>query len=242
MKSKALIFFAARDGEVASLTGRLTDLTRRLFDRLAGAEGSATAMVSRKREEDPLRFSGAPVRAYDATIDLRLAGRNSADDLVAVVAGLGKWIDESVHVDLSATLIGEDHVFVAGGPAPIRYQYLMRRRSDFTHAAYLERYAEVHSQFGMKTRGISSYVQFHVDPELSRKAAANAGFGIWAIDSVSELHLESMDEFLAAVASSTIAEESVADEELFVDRPNSVMFTSDELIRFGDRDHPRQGG
>jgi hypothetical protein len=220
----------------------LIDLTRQLFDRLAGEGRSATALVSRKGEEDPLRFSGAPVRAYDATIDLRLTGKNSSDEIVRVVAGLGKWIEKSVHVDLSAALIGEDHVFVAGEPAPIRYQYLMRRRADFTHAAYLKRYAEVHSQLGMKTRGIRSYVQFHVDPELSRKAAASAGVGIWAIDSVSELHLESMDEFLAAVASSTIAEESAADEELFVDRPNSVMFTSDELIRFGDRDHSHQGG
>jgi hypothetical protein len=55
-------------------------------------------------------------------------------------------------------------VFVECDPQPIRFQYLMRRRADFSHEAYLKRYEEIHSQF-------------------------------------------------------------------FVDRPNSVMFTSDEVIR-----------
>ena len=55
-------------------------------------------------------------------------------------------------------------MFVECEPQPIRFQYLMRRRADFSHEAHLKRYEEIHSQF-------------------------------------------------------------------FVDSPNSVMFTSDEVIR-----------
>jgi len=90
--------------------------------------------------------------------------------------------------------------------------------------------APIHSQFGVQQGGVRGYVQFHVDLGLSREAARSAGFGICAIDNVSELHIASLEEF-AQAASLTDAQAVLADEELFVDRPNSVMFTSDEIIR-----------
>lgn len=230
MKHKALIFLAVRNGRMAALKERLEDLTRQLFDQLPGERKWASALVS--KEEDPYRYSGAPVRAYDATIELKLESNTSADSLIEVVGGLTDRLDAFIHADLSALLVGIERVFVPSDPTPIRFQYLMRRRADFSHEDYIERYAGVHAKIGMKLNVSKGYVQFHADPELSRMAAAGAGFGIWAIDSVAELHILSMDDFLEA-ASREGSEEAGEDEEHFVDRPNSVMFISDEVFRLG---------
>jgi hypothetical protein len=46
------------------------------------------------------------------------------------------------------------------------------------------------------------------------------------VDSVSELHLASLGEFLRAVAGSNVGAEAGADEERFVDRARSFDFCS----------------
>jgi len=225
-KHKALIFFAVRDGQEETLAGRIKALAGQLLDSLPSSHKNATGMVS--RDNDFLRSSPGPVRAYDATIELETDAGGKA--LVEVLAGLGEQVADVVHCDLSALLVGRNLVFVECEPQPIRFQYLMRRRADFSHEAYLKRYEEVHSQFGVQQGGVRGYVQFHVDLGLSHEAARSAGFGICAIDSVSELHITSLEEF-AKAAGLTDAQAVLADEELFVDRPNSVMFTSEEVIR-----------
>lgn len=225
-RRKALIFFAARDGQKEVLAGRIEALTRQLLDALPGTDKNATGMVS--QDNDFLRSSPGPVRAYDATIELETDAGGKA--LVEAVAGLDERVADAVHCDLSALLLGQDLVFVECEPQPIRFQYLMRRRADFSHEAYLKRYEEIHSEFGVKQGGVRGYVQFHVDLDLSREAARSAGFGIWAIDNVSELHITSLEEFAQAVGQTDV-QAVVADEEIFVDRPNSVTFTSDEVIR-----------
>lgn len=226
-RHKALIFFAVRDGRKAALAAQIPALSRDLLDLLPGVDKRATGMVS--RDNDFLRTSPGPVRAYDATIELRTDAGGQV--LVHAAAELGERVADVIHCDLSALLVGQDLTFVDCEPQPIRFQYLMRRRADFTHAAYLKRYEEIHSQFGVEQGGVRGYTQFHVDLDLSRDAARNAGFGIHAIDNVSELHIASLEEF-AQAAGLTDAQAVLADEELFVDRPNSVMFTSDEVVRF----------
>ncbi len=221
-----MIFFAARDGQKETLAGRIEALTTQLLDSLPGTGKNASGMVS--RDSDFLRSSPGPVRAYDATIELETDAGGKV--LVEAVAGLGERVSDPVHGDLSALLVGQDLVFVGCEPQPIRFQYLMRRRADFSHEAYLKRYEEIHSQFGVKQGGVRRYVQFHVDLDLSCEAARSAGFGICGIDSVSELHIASLEEFAQAVGQTDV-EAVVADEEIFVDRPNSVTFTSDEVIR-----------
>jgi len=113
---------------------------------------------------------------------------------------------------------------IAVGANMFRYQYLMRRRAGFTHESYLDRYREIHSRFGFATPGISGYVQLHVDVPATRAASRAAGFAGWDVDSVSELHMESLERFLEEIASSTIGADAMADEEIFVDRPNSLAF------------------
>ena len=50
------------------------------------------------------------------------------------------------------------------------------------------------------TPGIEGYTQFHVDADTSRAAAHAAGLRVWRADSVSELHLASVDKCLAGGA------------------------------------------
>ena len=135
---------------------------------------------------------------------------------------LGAQIADVAHPDLSTLLVGSDAVFVEPTPrSPVRYQYLMRRNASFTHESYLERYHSIHSRFGAMTPGIQGYVQLHVDLDASQRIAMHAGIGVWGCDSVSELHLESQETFLRALAESGFGTEPIADEEVFVDRARS---------------------
>jgi hypothetical protein len=134
----------------------------------------------------------------------------------------GAEIDDVAHPDASTLLIGTDAVFVPSQRAPVRYQYLMRRNASFSHEAYLDYYRTRHSRFGLVTPGILGYVQLHVDRDASRRAAARAGLGVWGFDSVSELHLESQETFLSALATSGFGKEPIEDEQIFVDRANSL--------------------
>lgn len=170
-----------------------------------------------------------PRTPYRAALEIcgapdRKASDRAFDD--ALWTGLGARLADVARTDLSTLLVGEDVTFIASQRAPVRYQYLMRRKAGYSHDAYLARYREIHSRFGLVTPGILGYVQFHVDPEASRRAAALAGLGVWDVDSVSELHLESAEIFLGAIAHSPVGAEAIADEEIFVDRAASFDFCS----------------
>ncbi len=213
---RLLSHLVPRNGAEAAFEVRVRAEVAALRERAAGSPVEVTAMFRAAR--DPF---GANT-LFRAAIELR----GSASDLSRALQGLGERLADVAHPDLCSALVGVDHVFIASQRAPVRYQYLMRRNAAFTHDAYLTRYRELHAQFGLRTPGILGYVQLHVDPALSAEAACAAGFGIHAVDSVSELHLASLDEFLRAVASSPIGAEAVADEEIFVDRRASFDFVS----------------
>jgi hypothetical protein len=157
---------------------------------------------------------------------IELAGGEGGAIEEVVGADLGAQIEGVAHPDASTLLFGEDVVFVASPRTPVRYQYLMRRNASFTHETYLEYYRTKHSRFGLDTPGALGYVQLHVDPAASRRAAARAGLGVWGFDSVSELYLESQETFLRALAKSGFGKEPIEDEEVFVDRANSLDLCS----------------
>jgi hypothetical protein len=187
---------------------------------LPGASGLELNRLQRL-DEDPLRHRAA----YHGTLEIRGAetGRAEVESLTGeLVSRLAPALD----LANSCLVIGQEHVFIASARAPVRYQYLMRRNDHFDHEAYLTRYRDVHSQFGIRTPGILGYTQLHVDPEASRAASMHAGIGSWDFDSVSELHLESTESFLSEVARSTVAREASEDERVFVDRDNSCAFCS----------------
>ena len=108
----------------------------------------------------------------------------------------------------------------------------MRRRAHTTRAAYLDYYFNHHARFGFATPNISGYTQLHVDPDASAAAARRVGVGSTVVDSVSELHMESLPAFFEGVADGRLGAEAMADEERFVDRANSVSFcTVSEVVR-----------
>lgn len=228
---KALVFLAARNDRASALVDRLPAVAEALLSSLGASARSATAMAA--LDEDPLRFSTAGVRAFEASLDLRAAGANADSRMLTALRGLGAQLRNLIFSDLSAALVGENKAFLDHAPTPLRFQYLMRRRHDLSQAEYLEHYEQVHSRFGLETGGIEGYHQFHVDPARTRNACDAAGFGTWEIASVSELHIPSMDDFLTAVGASDLGVRAAEDEERFVDRPNSVMFTSKEIWRRG---------
>ena len=164
--------------------------------------------------------------SYRETLDIRGEAAN-LERLIRLVDGMHDALIDVAHPDLSTTLFGKDVVFVEPDPnAAIRYQYLMRKNASYDHAAYLKRYREVHSQFGLRLEGIKGYVQFHVDPEASRALSQAAGFGAFGVDSVSELYLASVESFLEGVSGSPVGAQAINDEKQFVDRTNSVDFCS----------------
>ena len=163
---------------------------------------------------------------FHATLEVE--GRGATPERLAeLLSALSKELLEVGHPERSTALMGEDHAFRAPQPAAsVRHQYLMRRKPTTTHAAYLEHYRGIHAQFGLETPGIAGYVQFHVDPDASQRVARAAGLGVFDIDSVSQLYLESQEHFLAAVSDSPIGPRAIADEEQFVDRAHSMHFCS----------------
>jgi hypothetical protein len=167
---------------------------------------------------DPACFMG-DASPHSAAIE---ATTDDLDVVIELAAALGDQVDK----ERSMAIIGTDRVFIAADePTPVRYQYLMHRRSDFTHDAYLARYESIHYEFGLRTPHIDGYVQLHVDLDASRELGAATELLAEPCDSMSELHLQSVEHFLAGIiAHPEVGQEAQEDEERFVDRPRSFGF------------------
>ncbi len=216
---KLLSHLVPRSGAEDAFAEQVASLASELVREAAPLGVAVTRMTRLPR--DPFGRS----TPYRATLELTGEGAEPAA-FASLLAGLGERIDPFAHPDLCTALVGADFVFVGPGEAPLRYQSLMRRTARFDHAGSLERYREVHSRFGVETPGIEGYVQFHVDPSASREVALAAGLGCWNVDSVSELHLGSLERFLDEISRSEVGAEAIADEEVFVDRARSLDFCS----------------
>jgi hypothetical protein len=215
---RALVHLVPRAGAGPAFAVRFASLLAELRERAARRGLCVNALHRLERDAFGRR---TPFRAA-----FELEGDSAGEGAAQLFEGLAERIDDVAHPDSSSLVVGRDVVFVAPPRTPVRYQYLMRRNASFTHATYLERYTKLHSRFGIVTPGQLGYVQLHVDPDASRRAAARAGIGGWACDSVSELHLSSQEAFLAALASSGFGREAIADEEHFVDRASSLDLCS----------------
>jgi hypothetical protein len=212
------LFLAARGGCRGSLAEATIEAARATADR-AGPGVRVVVLV--ELDDDPFPAGNHRTRPHDVALELQADGIGT-EPLVEALAGVPAALAEVAHVDLSTVVVGAPWFVVPCELTPLRYQYLMRRKAGTTRQAYLAHYAEHHSAFGRATPGIAGYTQLHVDPLASAGAAHRLGVGTWAVDSVSELHLRSLEEFFAAVATSAVSREAPADEERFVDRANSV--------------------
>ncbi|MAG29649.1 MAG: hypothetical protein CL908_02000 [Deltaproteobacteria bacterium] len=216
---RLLTHLAARKGAEADFDAALQ---AEVSAMRAAAPASLEEINSMLRLEDDIFGACSP---YRGTIEIQ-AGAASQEEILSLIWGLADRFGDLIHADISTALLGRDVVFIEPKRTPVRYQYLMRRNANFTHESYLERYESIHSQFGLVTPGIEGYVQLHLDHEGSKAAADAAGVGVWQVDSVSELYMESLETFMEAIGSLENDAGAVADEEIFVDRPRSLDLTS----------------
>ncbi|MEQ8841493.1 MAG: EthD domain-containing protein [Acidimicrobiales bacterium] len=180
---------------------------------LAETPDSLTALA-----RDPVCFMGA-ASPFAGAVESAVEHH---DSLVEFAHTLGELVDPA----RSMAIAGRDRVFIApAAPTPVRYQYLMHRRDDFSHGDYLDRYESIHSDFGLRTPNIEGYVQLHVDVDDSRDLGSATGLRADPCDSMSELHLRSVEHFLEGIiADPEIGRLAAEDEERFVDRPRSFGF------------------
>ena len=125
--SKGLLHVAARDRAEEKLIDRLLEEAER-----QSGDQLSVAVLSQVRT-DPLG-SRAPFRG---TLELRASAEPSLGVLAEAVRDLASRIEDVAHADLSSALFGVEHPIVPCAPMPVRYQYLMRRRVDFSHERYL---------------------------------------------------------------------------------------------------------
>jgi hypothetical protein len=216
---------------LAARGGSTDELFRRLDDEGKGAKksaGDARVIGLTQLADDQFPLANPLCRPYEAVLELQTDRAADGDALVRALDGVGDRLADVIHRDLSGVLVGVPHEIIPTAPTPVRYLYLMRRKATHTREQYFDYYFKNHSRFGHRTPGIAGYTQFHVDDERSRAAAAALGVGTWGADSVSELHLNSVAEFFAGLATEpTLGDEAGADEETFVDRTNSKSFTTE---------------
>ena len=222
------LLFAARGGQREELAGRLLEEAPRLAKL-----GRVSVLV--QLEGDLFPLANPLCRPFEAVLEVQRAG---LDDAAPILDGLDEVVPafgELIHSDLSGVLVGWPQEIIPCEHTPVRYLYVMRRKAGTSRQRYLDYYFHRHSAFGFKTPAIDGYTQFHVDPESSAAAAARLGLGTHGADSVSELHLPSLEGFMAAIGDGRLGAEALADELTFVDRDNSVSFCtanrylSDEL-------------
>lgn len=224
------LLLAARGG----CRTELADEARRLAGDAAARLGpEARVVVLTQVDDDPFPAANPLCRPFDAVVELQAAASLGAGALLDGVDGAGDRLAEVVYVDLSGALVGAPQLIIDCEPSPLRYLYLMRRRAHTTRDAYLDYYFHHHSRFGFATPNIAGYTQFHVDPAASADAARRLGLGSTVVDSVSELHLESLESFFAGIGDGRLGAEAAADEERFVDRENSVSFCTTSTVIAG---------
>jgi hypothetical protein len=211
------LLLAARGGQRAELAGRLVEEAPRLA-------GLGRVIVLAQLDGDLFPLANPLCRPFDAVLEVQRTGPGDATPIVDGLDQVLPAVGELIHPDLSGVLAGWPQDVIPCDPTPVRYLYLMRRKAGTSPQQYFDYYFHHHSRFGFKTPAIDGYTQFHVDPESSAEAARRLGVGVHGADSVSELHLPSLEAFMGAIGDGRLGAEALADEETFVDRDNSVSF------------------
>jgi len=218
------LLLAARADRLAPLAAALDAERRRAREQL---DAAGRAAVLQRVEDDAFAAQYPGRRAFDAVLAVDASDEDAAraaGRLVDLCRGADERLGALVHADLCGAVVGERRR-VLGREGPVRMLYTMRRKADVTARAFREHWAGPHADFGRRMGGATGYDQLHADADASRAATRVAGFGVWCIDGIAEVHMDSLDDFVrAAAADPALGAEAVADELRFVDRPNSVGF------------------
>ncbi|MBJ18512.1 MAG: EthD domain-containing protein [bacterium] len=216
---KLLAFFAVRDGCDREVGMALAAAA----SRVAAAPGIEGVAVLLAESDDPLPALYR-MRRYEAVLEVRSLDAESLDTLIERLAELRSDLGDCVHSDLSALVVAEENRVVPAEPPGTRYMSLMRRKAGTGHDDYISYYRNEHARFGIECPGATGYHQNYVDLKRSREAAARGGFGIWDVDSVTEIFVPSARVFEDATSDDPIREEAAIDEARFIDRGTQAGF------------------
>ena len=204
---------------------------RAVAGEIASRRGpSARVMVLTQIDDDPFPAANPLCRPFDVVLEVQAPASEGVEGSIGALAGLGPRLDAVAHADLSSVAVGTVQELLPCPPAALRYLYVMRRRAGSTHEQYIDHYFHRHSEFGFRTPNIDGYTQFHIDAASTAAAATTIGITPSGADSVSELHLASLDAFFAGIGDGRLGIEATADEETFVDRDNSVSFCTTTMV------------
>ena len=221
------LMLAARGGCRSELAAAAAEVAA---DAAQSLDEEGRVILLTQLDDDPFPAANPLCRPFDAVVELQAPASVGVERLTVVVDGAGGRLHDVIHADLSGVFVGAPQMIIDCEPTPLRYLYLMRRKAHTSRASYLDYYFHQHSRFGPATPNIAGYTQFHIDPAASAAVAAQVGLGTTVPDSVSELHLESLEAFLEGIGDGRLGAEAAADEETFVDRANSVSFCTASTV------------
>ena len=181
--------------------------------------------------DDPFPDFNPGVAPMDVVLELDGPAENLIVDRAASFLGpLVAAVEPLIDPRASGAVFGRPQQIIGGPHSALRYLYLMRRRSDLSHAAYLDHFFHHHSTYAFHLTGIRAYTQVHLDPEATARLAQAVGLDDIGLDSITDLSIDSLDAFFIGVAPA--AAEASTDELRFVDRHRSVSFcATDRPVR-----------
>ncbi len=226
--NRLLAFFSVRDGRSENVAEEVTLEAQRLASAGQGVE--ATVLVA--ETQDPVT-SLYRMRGYEVVLALRAPSATAASGMASAVGELASRVDAAIHRDLSAALVAEENRVVPEVSPGSRYMALMRRKAGTTHEEYVDYYRTKHARFGIECPGALGYHQNYVIPDLSQQASVACGFGVFSVDSVTEIFISSAQAFNEATEKNPIREEAAIDEVRFIDRGSMVGFCLGLKAQFG---------
>jgi uncharacterized protein (TIGR02118 family) len=127
-----------------------------------------------------------------------------------------------------ATVVGTDHVFADGAPAPdmVKAIFISSRRPGLTLHEFAARLGTAHGALVTRLPGLRRYVQTHALPE---------SYGLTGLlapthDACSELWFDSFHAWKAAVSSRQWSAVVESGEKLFA-RPSAYLIAHDQVVK-----------
>lgn len=228
--AKALLLITAPEGKRDALKTQLSEGLEQYFSGLA----HVTAQLMQQLEPDFFYDPGSPHPRPEFIVEIVTApGR----PLGSVQESMSQLLQGAPHDNSSLVLVMQERKFIPGPPQPFYYHYLMMKKSDFVTADYNDYYSNYHSSMGFQMPAIEGYSQNYIDQAASAALAKLLGLQSRDVTSISELKIPDIQALLVDPGLVALAEPAAADEAHFVDRDNSVSFTSEAILRFGDFEH-----
>ena len=225
--AKALLMLTATEGNRAALQQALADSLEAVF----AERDQLTVQLMKAPDTDFFYDPQSPYARPELVVEVITAPGKPLStlhqELVAVMAGLPIKAESQAFVML-------ERKYIVCQPQQYYYHYLMLKRPEFSAADYRDYYSNFHANMGRHTVGIAGYSQNDIDPPASAELANLLGLSTRDVTSISELKMPDPEAFISNPETMAVAEPAAIDEERFLDRANSVSFTSQVILRLGD--------